>query len=122
MVDAAFLALVVGLIAAVPTALTGLVDYVRIDRGTPWRRTAFIHWVSMAFGVTVFLVAGALMKSGYNTGEISPLAAIVTLIGWAVLLFGGWVGGAIVFVYGMRVLNKPETPTSEAIAIKFPPD
>jgi uncharacterized membrane protein len=43
--DAAFVAIVGGLIAAIPTAVAGLVDYLIIPRGTPLRRAAAIHWV-----------------------------------------------------------------------------
>jgi hypothetical protein len=32
------------------------------------------------------------------------------------LTIGGWLGGAIVFVYGMRVLNLVEEPAARAAA------
>src|SRR5215217_1803628 len=38
-----WLALLVGLVATVPTAGTGLVDWLRIERGTPLKRTATSH-------------------------------------------------------------------------------
>ena len=37
---------------------------------------------------------------------------MLTLIGFFVLTVGGWLGGAIVFSYGMRVLNLVEEPAA----------
>jgi hypothetical protein len=31
------------------------------------------------------------------------------------MAFGGWLGGTIVFVHGMRVMSQPERPTRDAI-------
>jgi hypothetical protein len=33
-----------------------------------------------------------------------------------VLTVGGWLGGAVVFTYGMRVLNLVEEPASRAVS------
>ncbi|MBA3727900.1 MAG: hypothetical protein H0W94_01600 [Actinobacteria bacterium] len=44
---------------------------------------------------------------------------LVAVLGWVALLFGGWVGGSIVFVYGMRVIMEPSTPTREALKPKL---
>ena len=41
---------------------------------------------------------------------------MLTLIGYGVMALGGWLGGAIVFVHGMRVLNLVEEPTARAIS------
>jgi len=36
---------------------------------------------------------------------------------------GGYLGGTIVFEYGMRIRNAPpETPMGEALKPKWPPD
>ena len=40
----------------------------------------------------------------------------LTLIGFFVLTVGGWLGGAIVFTYGMRVLNLVEEPAHRAVS------
>jgi hypothetical protein len=41
---------------------------------------------------------------------------VLTLVAYGLLAFGGWVGGAIVFVHGMRVLNLVEEPAGRAMA------
>ena len=40
----------------------------------------------------------------------------VTLVGYVLLATGGWLGGAIVFTHGMRVLKLVDEPTSRAIS------
>jgi hypothetical protein len=41
---------------------------------------------------------------------------VPTLIGFGLLTLGGWLGGAIVFVHGMRVLSLVHEPASRAAA------
>jgi hypothetical protein len=41
---------------------------------------------------------------------------VLTLIGFGLLTLGGWLGGAIVFVHGMRVLSLVDEPASRAAA------
>jgi hypothetical protein len=38
------------------------------------------------------------------------------LIGFGFLTLGGWLGGTVVFVYGMRVLGLVKEPTVRAIS------
>ena len=46
---------------------------------------------------------------------------MLTLVGYAVLILGGWLGGSIVFVHGMRVLNLVEEPAMRAAApVEYP--
>jgi hypothetical protein len=43
------------------------------------------------------------------------------VIGFGLLTLGGWLGGAIVFVHGMRVLSLVGEPTSRAASpIPYP--
>ncbi len=108
------LALIVGLVFTVPTALTGFVDWLRIERGTPLWRTATAHMIAMLAATAFFLVAiGAGYGDGID-GAVTDGAFILTLVGYFVLALGGWLGGTLVFNYGMRVLNLVEEPASDA--------
>ena len=100
---AAWLALVGGLIAAAPTALTGFADWLQISWGTPPWRTATLHLTAMVTAVLLFAMATWLQWSGYRHGSVTTGGLIPTLVGFASLTAGGWLGGAIVFVHGMRV-------------------
>ena len=108
------LALIVGLVIGALAALTGFADWIRISRGTPLFRTATAHMIAMLFATAFFLIS---IGAGYGDGMdgiVPDGAFILTLVGFGVLTLGGWLGGAVVFTYGMRVLNLVEEPARDA--------
>ena len=108
------LALIVGLIFSVPTALTGFADWIQIERRTPLWRTTTAHMIAMLIATAFFLIAiGAGYSDGMD-GAVTDGAFILTLVGYFVLAVGGWLGGTVVFHHGMRVLNLVEEPASRA--------
>ncbi|HLM36921.1 MAG TPA: DUF2231 domain-containing protein [Gaiellaceae bacterium] len=109
-----WLALVVGLIVTSLTALTGLVDWLSITWRTPLWWTATYHMLSMLTATAFFLIAALLGHDGYTRGAVETGPFILTLAGFAFLTLGGWLGGAIVFVHGMRVLNLVDEPAMRA--------
>jgi uncharacterized membrane protein len=111
-----WLALVVGLVATVPTALTGLLDWLGIPRGSSLWRTATAHLVSMVSATVFFLLAAIFGHAGYVDGAVEGAPLVLNLIGFGLLTVGGWLGGTIVFVHGMRVLNLVDEPASRAAA------
>ena len=111
-----WLALVVGLVVTGPTALTGLVDWLGITRVSPLWRTATMHLLSMVTATVFFLVAAIVGHGGYVDGEVSSGALVLTIVAFAFLTLGGWLGGTVVFVHGMRVLNLVEEPARRAAA------
>ena len=110
-----WLALVAGLVVTVPTALTGLLDWLRISRGTPLWRTATAHLLAMVTATVVFLVAAIAGHGGYVDREVTGGALTLTLIGFALLTLGGWLGGTVVYVHGMRVVKENDRPMSQAV-------
>lgn len=110
------LALVIGLVVSVATAVTGLVDWLKIPSGTPLRRTATAHLVAMVTATVFFLIAALVGYSDGMDGVVGSGALILTLIAFGVLALGGWLGGTIVFVHGMRVLNLVEEPAHRAVS------
>ena len=111
-----WLALVGGLIVTVPTALTGFADWLTIARGTPLWRTATLHLGAMVTATIVFAITAGAGHADYVDRAVGGGALVLTLIGYGVMAFGGWLGGAIVFVHGMRVLNLVEEPTTRAVS------
>lgn len=111
-----WLALIAGLVFTVPTALTGLVDWLGIERGSSLWRTATLHLGVMLTATVLFLIAAIAGHDGYTRGAVEAGPFILTLAGFAVMALGGWVGGTIVFVHGMRVLNLLTEPTKRAIS------
>lgn len=116
MATAWWLALVLGLIVTAATALTGFIDWLSITWGTPLWRTATVHMLSMLTATVFFLLAAIFGHGGYADGEVATGALILTLIGFGFLTLGGWLGGTVVFVHGMRVLNLVEEPALRAAA------
>jgi uncharacterized membrane protein len=110
-----WLALVVGLVVTVPTALAGTVDWLDITPGTPLWRTATLHGVSMLTATAVFFVTAIVGHDDYVRGDVSTASLVLTLGGFALLTLGGWLGGTVVYVHGMRVLNLVEEPSARAI-------
>lgn len=115
-----WLALIAGLIVTGPTALTGLADWLVIPRGTPLWRTATLHLTAMVTATVFFLIAAIAGHGDYVDKTAGGVPLVLTLIGFAFLTLGGWLGGAIVFTHGMRVLNLVDEPTSRAVTPGHP--
>lgn len=111
-----WLALVAGLVVTVPTALTGLAEWLGIRRGTPLWRTATSHLLAMVTATVFFLLAAIFAHGGYVDGQVTGGALALTIVGFGLLTLGGWLGGAIVFTHGMRVLNLVDEPAARAAA------
>jgi len=111
-----WLALLVGLVITALTAVTGLIDWLTIERRSPLWWTATLHMLTMLAATAFFLVALLWGHPGYTHGAVESGPFVLTLVGFALLTLGGWFGGSIVFVYGMRVLGLPEEPTARAIS------
>jgi uncharacterized membrane protein len=115
-----WLLLVAGLIVTVPTALTGLADWLTISRGTSLWRTATAHLLAMVTATVFFLIAAIAGHGDYVDAEVGAASLILTLIGFVLLTIGGWLGGANVFTHGMRVLNLVDEPTRRAVTPGHP--
>jgi uncharacterized membrane protein len=98
-----WLALVVGLVVTVPTALAGLADWLLITWGSPLWKTATLHLTAMVTATVFFLLAAVFGHSCYTQHHITTGPFLLTLVGFGLLTTGGWLGGSIVFRYGMRV-------------------
>jgi uncharacterized membrane protein len=115
MARGALLALSAGLLLAPPTVLTGLLDWRDLPSGTPKRRLASLHFGTMLAATAVFALSWFPGRAGYQDGRVHAAALILGLAGEALLLAGGYLGGALVYVHGHRVLAQPEAPVGEAL-------
>jgi uncharacterized membrane protein len=109
-----WLALVLGLIVTVATALTGLVDWLSIEWGSPLWKTATSHMLAMVTATVFFGLAALFGHDDFRAGSLTAGSFVLTLVGFALLTLGGWLGGTIVFVHGMRVLNLLNEPAGRA--------
>lgn len=114
---ACWLALVGGLIVAVPTAATGFADWVTLEWGSPRWRTASLHLGAMVTAVVLFALAAVLQHAGYRHDDVTTGGLVFSVTGLVALTAGGWLGGAVVFVHGVRVL-----PAGRPAPAESPPD
>jgi uncharacterized membrane protein len=101
-----WLALIGGLGVAVPTAATGFADWIRLQWGSPPWRTATLHLTAMVCAVVLFALAAWLQHDGYRHGDVETGGVIFSVAGLGALTMGGWLGGTIVFVHGIRVVAR----------------
>jgi uncharacterized membrane protein len=111
-----WLALIVALCATVLTAAAGFVDWITITWGSELWKTATVHALANITAGVLFLVAAIVGHGGYVNHAVTTGAFILTLVGFAALTVGGWLGGAVTFVHGMRVLSLVEEPAMKAAA------
>ena len=109
-----WIALVVGLIATVFTALTGFADWLTLEWGSEIWKTATTHMARWSARPFSSRSQPSSATPSYTHGDVSAGAFVLTLIGFGLLTLGGWLGGTIVFVYGMRVLSLVDEPASRA--------
>jgi uncharacterized membrane protein len=111
-----WLGLVAGLVATVPTALAGLADWLTISWRTDLWWTATWHLLAMVTATVFFLLAAIFGHGAYTHANVSAGAYVLTVVGFGFLTLGGWLGGAVVYVHGMRVLSLVQEPTARAVA------
>jgi uncharacterized membrane protein len=117
-----WLALVVGAISSTLTVSTGLLDWLKISIGTPLKRTASLHALTMATGSVFFVLAIVFGHDDYAAKAVGTAAFILTIVGFLLLTAGGTMGGSITYVHGMRVLNLVDEPTRKAIVPSTNPE
>lgn len=98
---AAFWANAAATLAALPTAATGLIDLAGLKRGRAAERAAYLHMAAMLTAAASF--GGELCFHPPGAAIPAPGAFVnlgMTLLGSAALLWGGWLGGELVFRHG----------------------
>jgi uncharacterized membrane protein len=111
-----WLALLAGLIVTVPTALTGLLDWLTITWRSELWKTATWHLTAMLSATLFFGLAALFGKDSFDEGNVQAADFVLTVIGFGLLTLGGWLGGSVVYVHGMRVLSLVEEPTERAVS------
>jgi len=111
-----WIALIWGLILTSATALTGFFDWLTISWGSELWKTATLHLTAMVSATVFFGLAAIFGHDEFLSGNVHADGLILTLIGFGLLTLGGWLGGAVVFVHGMRVLSLVDEPAERAVA------
>jgi uncharacterized membrane protein len=117
-----WIALVVGLCSTALTATTGFIDWISIEWGSELWKTATMHMFAMLSATGFFLAAVFAGHDGYTAAKVNTGGFTLTLVGFVLLTAGGWLGGAVTFVHGMRVLNLVDEPAQRAAAPVVTPE
>jgi nitrite reductase/ring-hydroxylating ferredoxin subunit/uncharacterized membrane protein len=91
-------AMVLGVLAIVAAAVTGLADYAEVDGNARTRAT--VHGSIMVVTLVVYLISLAI-RSGSPTDRLPPI--LVALVGYLLLSLGAWIGGDLVYLVGTHV-------------------
>jgi nitrite reductase/ring-hydroxylating ferredoxin subunit len=95
---AADVALVVGILAMVASAVAGLADYTDTD-GTP-RVRATVHSALMTVALVVYIVS-LVLRVGAPADRALPIG--LSILGYLLITAGAYVGGDVVYVLGNMV-------------------
>lgn len=111
----AYLLTALGVAAAVVAALTGLVDLVAVDRGSPAYRTGVRHLLAMDVALVLFTVSFLVRRtSEFRFHDPTALPATTLSVAGAVsLAVGLWYGGRLVYAHGVGAVGASDTPTPE---------
>jgi uncharacterized membrane protein len=115
MAHGALLAISGGLLLALPTALTGFLDWLEIPAGTPRKTVATTHLLVMLTATVVFAATWLAQLDGYKHDEVKTLAWILGIAAELLLTVGGYLGGTLVFVFGTRVLKREDATVIQAV-------
>ena len=106
MAKGALLAISGGLIVAVPTSLTGLLDWLDLRKGSGARTLGLYHLLVMVTATALFAATWLAQRPGYVDGEVTTLGLILGVAAFGLLVLGGTLGGALAYVYGVRVVKQ----------------
>jgi len=95
---AADVAVLIGVLSIVATAVTGLADYTDVD-GTA-RSRATVHATVMTTALVIFVIS-LLIRAGNPPDRAVPIVFLV--IGYLVLTLGAEIGGDLVYLIGTNV-------------------
>lgn len=116
--DAAYYTMMGGVAGGLAAGAAGFGDYLAIPPASPVKKVAAMHGL---MNVSLLTLSGVnlFLRRGKNrpSGQLPMILNAVTNTG---LLFSAWLGGQMVYHYGMRVDGV--SPVAKAPEIKLPGD
>jgi uncharacterized membrane protein len=103
----------VGLLFAILAVVTGLIDFSKIPQGDAAENVGMRHMIVVILAATMY--TGSFFfrfGSPVPTGIHLYGALGLSILGFILLLIGGWYGGELVYSHGVGRSN-PNTPNSE---------
>lgn len=113
--DAATLLIGLGIIATVPAALTGLLDWSGMVGGSTKRSVATRHMLYQVAALLLAVFALVLFLTDRG-GPASVLGSLVLCGAVGVMVAGNWLGGVLVYHLAMRVGGSREPAAPRSLA------
>lgn len=101
--DAAFYAIGIGVIGGALAAIPGLIDFLALPRER-MKSVAFWHMVINLTVETLFVIGFFLRRANPESG----IAFALSIAGIVLLLVSGWLGGELVYVEGVGVVEEAQ--------------
>jgi nitrite reductase/ring-hydroxylating ferredoxin subunit len=107
----AFVALLGGLVSGLFAAIFGLIDYTTIRADHRAKKTATRHMIFNVTALALFGVSAALRSTALDAIRAGLLPFALSAIGVALLAYGGFLGGHLVYSDGIAVgRHRRQTP------------
>jgi uncharacterized membrane protein len=90
----------IGAALALVAMIAGLMDYASVPRDHRAQSTAVRHMIVMCTAWLLFIVS-LLLRGRADAHSI--WATLIAVLGFATLLYGGWLGGRLVYRFGIGV-------------------
>lgn len=98
-----------GVLTAMPSMLAGALDYAALPREHPAQGTALAHLLVMGVAWLLFLASLAL-RGLPGAGAPPVIAIVVAAAGFVSMAVGGWLGGRLVYHFGVGVDRRQAPP------------
>jgi uncharacterized membrane protein len=105
----AYYTMIGGIVGALAAAVFGFVDMLSIPRATVTKKVALTHMTINLAVVALFIFNAGMRHADVNPGG-TPF--VLSLIGIAMLVASGWLGGKLVYEAGVGVSGGEETPAA----------
>jgi len=124
MVRLSFWAILLGLLAALFAAVTGLIDWLQVKRDKPAWKIGLYHMALnvVVIGIFLFNAKGRLQSFRFDT-EVDTRAFVLSLVGTALLVGSAYLGGLMVYDHGVGVARhskKRRRAVAEAAGANLP--
>ena len=100
-----FISQAVGIVMAGLAMVAGFFDFAGIPREEPAQGVAVSHLLAMSTAWLLFIVSIAL-RGLPATNPPSMWATVTAIVAWGVMAFGGWLGGRLVYEFGVGVAER----------------
>jgi uncharacterized membrane protein len=102
--DGAELLVAIGVVGAILAAVWGLIDYLRIERGTQAFKVGTVHLAINVIVLVLFAISWIVRRNADDESTSGGLIAL-SIVALALLSVSGWLGGKLAYRYGIRVAD-----------------